>query len=255
MKSSDTADTRHFSPERRRILVADNIADHIGKILEQYRYHVDIVRNVEDVLVLIRLKRPHLLITDNYSEIIDTIRADPDLSDLPVLMTFLLHETARDPDPQYWRDQGANGGLRKPFPPEELLNAVDELLLDSRLDGPRVLAVDDRPEATRLIQKSLMRSGYQVEIASSSEEALAKIKVNRPYLLITDLLMPGMDGRELIKTVRSDTDLADLPILLVTAWPADKPFPPSEFGGARICHKPLNPVELVRIVNDMFLDT
>lgn len=63
--------------------------------------------------------------------------------------------------------------------------------------------------------------------------------------------MPEMDGQQLTECVRSTNALQDLPVLLVTAWPADKSFSSSDFFGTRICHKPLNMVELVKIVNDM----
>ncbi|MES2464866.1 MAG: response regulator [Armatimonadota bacterium] len=86
---------------------------------------------------------------------------------------------------------------------------------------PSILVVDDEPNVVRLIQMHLKRHGYQVETAHSGRQALAKIKANRPDLLITDWTMPEMDGLELLGLVRQDPALAGIPVILLTARPND----------------------------------
>ena len=82
---------------------------------------------------------------------------------------------------------------------------------------PRVLVVDDEVNIVRLIQVNLERQGYQVETANNGAQALAKIRESRPDLLVSDVMMPEMDGFELLANVRRDPVLNDLPVIMLTA--------------------------------------
>ena len=68
----------------------------------------------------------------------------------------------------------------------------------------RILAVDDEPNIVRLIQVNLERMGYQVETANNGVQALEKIRASRPDLVVSDVMMPEMDGFELLSTIRRD---------------------------------------------------
>ena len=63
---------------------------------------------------------------------------------------------------------------------------------------PRILVTDDEPNIVRLIQVNLERQGFQVETANNGAQALEKIRANRPDLLVSDVMMPEMDGFELL---------------------------------------------------------
>ncbi len=86
----------------------------------------------------------------------------------------------------------------------------------SRLDGRRILVVDDDPEAVELTRHLLEHRGAQVTVATSAERALTELRVLRPHLLISDLGMPEVDGLELIHRVR-ERDI-DVPAIAVTAY-------------------------------------
>ena len=114
---------------------------------------------------------------------------------------------------------------------------------------PRILAVDDEPNIVRLIQVNLERHGYQVETANNGAQALAKIKANRPDLLVSDVMMPEMDGFELLANVRRDPALMDLPVIMLTAKAQDKDVLAGYTGGADMyLTKPFNPQELLSFV-------
>ena len=66
----------------------------------------------------------------------------------------------------------------------------------------RVLIVDDEPEAVELLQEFLLARGYEVITAGDGEEALRKVKEGRPHLILLDVLMPKMDGLEVLRQVR-----------------------------------------------------
>ena len=65
----------------------------------------------------------------------------------------------------------------------------------------RILIADDEPHVLRVLKMSLEREGYQVEICANGREALERIKVEHPDVLITDIQMPLMDGEELCRSI------------------------------------------------------
>src|SRR6185503_4197257 len=78
-----------------------------------------------------------------------------------------------------------------------------------------VLVVDDDPDLLRLIEIRLTAAGYAVTTASSGEQALGKMSIARPRLLVTDLRMAGMDGMALFEAVRAQNPA--LPVIILTA--------------------------------------
>ncbi|MHC4886270.1 MAG: response regulator [Planctomycetota bacterium] len=70
----------------------------------------------------------------------------------------------------------------------------------------RILAVDDDPKITQFIQSLLEHSGYEVNLASNGHAALERYQEQKPDLVITDILMPGMGGLELMKEIRKQPD-------------------------------------------------
>ena len=88
-----------------------------------------------------------------------------------------------------------------------------------RLDGVRVLVVDDEPDAREVIAALLTEHGAVVEVAGSAEEALAAMAVRVPQVLLSDIGMPGQDGYALLRRVRSlEGSVARVPVLALTAY-------------------------------------
>jgi two-component system chemotaxis response regulator CheY len=81
----------------------------------------------------------------------------------------------------------------------------------------KILAVDDSPTMRRIIVNTLRRAGYtDVVEASDGKDALAKLKVDKINLVITDWNMPEMDGLTLVSTLRAMEEYKELPVLMVT---------------------------------------
>ena len=81
----------------------------------------------------------------------------------------------------------------------------------------KILAVDDSPTMRRIIVNTLKRAGYtDIVEASDGKDALAKLKVDKINLVITDWNMPEMDGLTLVSTLRSMEEFKELPVLMVT---------------------------------------
>jgi len=80
----------------------------------------------------------------------------------------------------------------------------------------KIMIVDDCNTTRKLLGHYLRSRGYSVVFAENGLDALEKLAINEVNLVLTDLNMPYMDGIELIKTMRSDSDLSEIPILMVT---------------------------------------
>lgn len=115
-----------------------------------------------------------------------------------------------------------------------------------------ILAVDDEESITRIIQVNLEQAGYAVSIASSGSEALKLLLQNSYDLLITDIMMPEMDGLELLEHIRQSPELAQLPVILLTAQSSNQDITRGYAKGTDLyLTKPFNPSELKTWVSRM----
>jgi CheY-like chemotaxis protein len=83
--------------------------------------------------------------------------------------------------------------------------------------GRRVLAVDDEPPILSLLTTVLEAEGYQVEVATNGRDALDKVKRQAPDAILLDLMMPVLDGWQLIEALRADPVTSQIPIIILSA--------------------------------------
>lgn len=81
----------------------------------------------------------------------------------------------------------------------------------------KILAIDDHPDTIQLIEMALQRHGYEVLGAFSGPEGLEIAEQERPDLILLDMMMPGMDGNAVCRSIRQNPDLAKTPIIMFTA--------------------------------------
>lgn len=83
----------------------------------------------------------------------------------------------------------------------------------------KILMVEDEPDIREAVQASLRSRGYMVIVAADGEEGLRKIKSEKPDLVLLDIVMPKVDGWQVLKAIRSDEDTAtrELPVVMLTA--------------------------------------
>jgi two-component system alkaline phosphatase synthesis response regulator PhoP/two-component system response regulator VicR len=113
----------------------------------------------------------------------------------------------------------------------------------------KVLVCDDERHIVRLIQVNLERQGYNVVTAFDGKEGLEKIRSERPNLVVLDVMMPYMDGFEVLKTIRREPETENLPVIMLTAKAQDKDvFEGYHYGADMYLTKPFNPMELVTFV-------
>lgn len=89
------------------------------------------------------------------------------------------------------------------------------------VDSPRVLVVDDELHLCSAVDRILTKQGYSVTTASNGEAALELIKDNQPDVVLLDLMMPGMDGREVCRWLRQSTDGTQVIYFTARADPID----------------------------------
>lgn len=83
--------------------------------------------------------------------------------------------------------------------------------------SPTILIVDDEPAGRKVVESVLMNQGYTLEFASNGREALEKAAAIKPDLILLDLMLPEMDGMEVCQKIRSNRELAEMPVVMVTA--------------------------------------
>ncbi len=89
-------------------------------------------------------------------------------------------------------------------------------LLSATSVSDHILVVDDVADNSFLLQVLLEDEGYQVEVANSGSAALARIELSPPQLVLLDMMMPGMNGYEVVQQIRENVDLPFIPIVMVT---------------------------------------
>jgi DNA-binding response OmpR family regulator len=257
VKLSGSAAEAVAGDHRRRVLLIDDdpgFAGVVSHFLERRGFSVETATSAEegwrrarrrhlgegragegvpDVILLDRL----LPDADGF-DLLARLKEDEATAHVPVLMVSIRREKALG------QRLGASGYLAKPVDPERLLAAVRGALRAHRhrsRDGAsregaghlaRVLVVDDEPDLRDLLSRRLLADGFAVDTAADGPEALEMIREAPPDLLLLDLMMPGMDGWELLRRLRDNsvgTSVnsvgtsegacvgAELPVIVITA--------------------------------------
>jgi len=114
---------------------------------------------------------------------------------------------------------------------------------------PRVLVVDDDKVIQQLLEVNLELEGYEVVKASNGEEALKMVQDIRPDLILLDVMMPKLDGREVCRRIKSDPLTAETPIIFLSARAQDMDVNSGlELGASAYITKPFDPVDLLDTV-------
>ena len=122
-----------------------------------------------------------------------------------------------------------------------------------------ILVADDEPHIRRLIQVNLERAGYRIETAENGKQAWERLQQGGIDLLITDGVMPHLNGLDLIKQIQADPKWFNVPIVLIE-WPLYNTRQYEEqveearqkLQIASVVPKPFNPMQLVQAVNRLF---
>jgi len=135
-----------------------------------------------------------------------------------------------------------------------LIVRSDRLIRGLGVDRRKILVVDDDPTMVKLINVNLKLNNYAVIEAISGEQALDIVSKEPLDLVVLDIMMPRVDGWEVLKRIREDADTEELPVILVTAKTQDSDVIRGwELGADEYVIKPFNPLLLVEVIK-MVLD-
>jgi signal transduction histidine kinase/DNA-binding response OmpR family regulator len=167
---------------------------------------LDTVRKLSPAGVILDILLPGI---DGW-EVLARLKADPQTAPIPVIVVSLLDERGRG------FALGAAEYLVKPVAKEQLLVAIYRAAAVPERKHT-VVAIDDDPLAIELARVNLEPAGWTVLGAASGQEGLALIRERQPSVVLLDLLMPGMDGFEVVEALRAEPDTKTIPVVILTS--------------------------------------
>ncbi len=215
----DIAESWELQSGRIPILaVEDNPADSfaVERILSTSRYQAIVARSVAEARRALERVRPAAIILDvvllgdeSWRFLIE-IRQRDATADIPVVVA------SSTGDERKAVNLGADEYLDKPIDPAQLVGLLD------RLTGQRsvthVLLVDDEEVSRYLVRQLLPRSTYDIKEAATGVEGLARLRDERPDVVLLDLNMPGMNGYEFLERLSAETNI---PAIILTSMILD----------------------------------
>ncbi len=115
----------------------------------------------------------------------------------------------------------------------------------------KILVVDDEEDIAELVRYNLEKEGFQVVTASSGEEALEKVRELVPNLVVLDLMLPGIDGLEVCRSIKRDSRTQQISVLMLTAKGEDSDIVTGlEVGADDYVPKPFSPKVLIARVKN-----
>jgi two-component system, OmpR family, response regulator len=116
-----------------------------------------------------------------------------------------------------------------------------------------ILIMDDDLALQTVLEIALREAGYEVILANDGQEGIEKLKTINPDLVISDIMMPQMDGVETFQQIKEQLQDNGIPIFIMTALNRKPWFADLEAEGAVIIQKPFEIDQLLRLVHDMML--
>jgi PAS domain S-box-containing protein len=144
-------------------------------------------------------------------ETLHELRQHPETQDIPIIVVSIVDQR------RLGLALGAMDYLVKPVEREALLSCVQRRARPRSGTVAHCVAVDDDPAALRLMADTLAQAGFSVALATNGREALQAMRSKRTDLLLLDLVMPIMDGFEVVREAADDPALRDIPIVVLTA--------------------------------------
>jgi signal transduction histidine kinase/DNA-binding response OmpR family regulator/PAS domain-containing protein len=178
-------------------------------------YHILHAAGGREGLKVAKQARPDVITLDIIMPDLDgwsvlkALKADPELCDIPVVLVTIM----RDRDLGF--ALGAADYITKPLDREVLMRVVGRCV---NPDGrAQVLVVDDDPKTRDMLRRTLQKAGWTVAEAANGSEAIEALERAKPALVLLDLMMPGMDGFEVLERLHGDETWREVPVIIITA--------------------------------------
>ena len=213
-KEASRAPAQLHTTETPRVLVVDDdplIHQLLVGELESEGFEVLLASDGIEALRIAREQRPTAVVLDLHLPRLDgwsvlaELKSDPELAGMPVVILSVEEQRAKG------FSLGACEYLVKPVEPQRLVSAVSR---HAGIVRGEVLVVDDDADTRSLVARSLEREGYTVAQAQDGDEALLRMRVSPPSLVILDLVMPGRNGFQVLEQARSEG--LNVPVIVLT---------------------------------------
>jgi PAS domain S-box-containing protein len=205
---------------KKRILVIDDDPDAVYILQENLNpQEFEIIGrlNGKDGLLAAREQQPHAILldiimpgTDGW-QVLHDLKADSATSGIPVILLTIVDNKALG------FQLGAAAYLLKPLDAVEVRNTLNQVTRSNIQSPKHILVVDDDPSVVDLLRQSLPESDFSVESALDGEAGLRAIETKRPDIVLLDLLMPRLDGFEVIERLRENPKTQNLSVIVISA--------------------------------------
>jgi len=202
------------------LVVEDDV--HIATVLRTYLesdgYRVEVAEDGQTAIHLAHALRPFAITLDislpkmDGWSVLNALKRDQATSSIPVVVVSIVDN--RD----FGLVLGATDYLVKPIDPDRLRVVLEALgaQVGAAADGS-VLIVDDDPALRDVLSSLLAEDGWRVATAADGQAALAAVAHERPSAMVLDLMMPRVDGFQVLQSLRDEPTTRDLPVIVVTA--------------------------------------
>lgn len=214
--------TNEDKKDRPLILVIEDdpqAAELIQRSLEKADYRTVIAHNGKVGLQLAREMNPAAITCDVMMPqmdgwtVLSSLKSDINTRDIPVIMVSMLR------DKHLGFSLGAADFLTKPIDQNRLRTIMQKFIHQNK---GKVLVVEDDPNNRDMLVRFLKKESFITEEAANGKEALALLSESQCDLILLDLMMPEMDGFELLERIRENQQLSHIPVVVVTAKELDR---------------------------------
>jgi len=259
-REDESGDTTLPLPQETELLVELVTEDRalLGQlrgILEPDGMEVINATNAAHALSLARKHHPDCIIVDvehsaEGADIVNILLDGEETKDLPLVMITN--------DDAVWRRfrETPVARIKRDFRKSTLMSGIRysmrQITGEEGSFGNKVLVVDDDTEILTFIKRCLEPEGYVVHTVESGEEALERLQSRDYGLVLLDIAMPGLDGWETCRQIKSDSTLEGIRVFMVTAKPIDKTEERARRSGADgFLFKPFRPEDLIELVRGL----
>jgi PAS domain S-box-containing protein len=205
---------------RKRILVIDDDPDAVYLLQEAMDKKEFEIRGARNGLAGLRMAletRPDAILLDILMpgadgwQVLHDLKKNPATANIPVILHTIVDNKALG------FQLGAAAYLIKPLDPEAVREALERVIAPGGQYPRRVLVVDDDPNVADMLRQFLPETEFRLEAEPDGEAGLRAIVAQRPDILLLDLMMPRLDGFEVIERLRVNPEMRTLPIIVISA--------------------------------------
>jgi len=203
---------------QRKVLIIDDdpaMREGLSRMLTQEGFWAAVAKDGEEGLNLARTLHPDVITLDIMMpgldgwQVLARLKEDPELRRIPVVLLTMMDDRERG------FALGAAEYLCKPISRERLTEVMRHLGINPH-DKP-LLLVEDNPLTMDALSRMLEADGWEVRTAKDGFQAMEHLQLEHPGLVLLDLMMPGMDGFQLVAEMQQHEALREIPVLVLTA--------------------------------------